>query len=157
LALPVSETSRADELGVAPLTPITDAPGAQEFEVAPLTRVRRIARSFGYAFEGVATIVRTQPNFWIHVCAACAALVLGVVLRLSPVEFAVIVLSITLVLVVESVNTGIETMCDLISPGHHPLVKRAKDVSAAAVLISAAGAVCVALFLFGPRLVSLLR
>ena len=114
-------------------------------------------RSFGYAFEGLETIVRTQPNFWIHAFAACVALVLGVVLRLSRVEMAIIVLCIALVLVVESVNTGIETMCDVISPGHHPLVKRAKDVSAAAVLISALATVVVALLLFGPRLASLLR
>ncbi len=114
-------------------------------------------RSFGYAFEGLETIARTQPNFWVHVCAACLALVLGVVVRLSPVELAMIVLCIALVLVVESVNTGIETICDVISPGHHPLIKRAKDISAAAVLISAAAAVVVALLLFVPRLASLLR
>ena len=52
----------------------------------------------------------------MHVLAACAALALGVVLRLSPVELAIIVLCIALVLVVEAVNSGIETMCDLISP-----------------------------------------
>ena len=105
--------------------------------------MRRIVRSFGYAFEGLATIVRTQPNFWVHVAAAVAALVLGVVLRLSAVELALIVLSIGLVLVVESVNTAIETMCDLVSPGHHPLIKRAKDISAASVLIAALAAVVV--------------
>ena len=122
-----------------------------------MRHLTRIARSFGYAFEGLATIVRTQPNFWVHVSAACAALALGVLLRLSPAEFAIVVLSITLVMVVEAVNSGIETMCDLISPGHHPLIKRAKDISAAAVLIAAAGAVIIALLLFAPRLVSLLR
>jgi diacylglycerol kinase (ATP) len=124
---------------------------------AQRARLGRIARSFGYAFEGLDTIVRTQPNFWVHVCAAGLALALGIVLRLSPAELAIIVLCIALVLVVESVNTGIETMCDLISPGHHPLVKRAKDVSAAAVLIAAAASVVVALLLFGPRLASLWR
>jgi len=125
--------------------------------VSEAPRLRRIARSFGYAFEGLATIVRTQPNFWIHVLAACLALALGLALRLSSGELATIVLSITLVLVVESVNTGIETMCDVISPANHPLIKRAKDVSAAAVLIAAAGAVAIALLLFGPKLLSLLR
>jgi diacylglycerol kinase len=125
--------------------------------VAPLRRLRRIRRSFGYAFEGLATVVRTQPNFWVHVFAACVALGLGLVLRLSPGELAITVLSIALVLVVECINTGIETMCDLISPDHHPLNKRAKDISAAAVLIAAAAAVVVAVLLFGPRLASLLR
>jgi diacylglycerol kinase (ATP) len=134
-------------------SPVSDAPSSEEQVSAP----RRIVRSFGYAFEGLETIARTQPNFWVHVCAACLALVLGVVVRLSPVELAMIVLCIALVLVVESVNTGIETICDVISPGHHPLIKRAKDISAAAVLISAAAAVVVAVLLFVPRLASLLR
>jgi diacylglycerol kinase len=123
----------------------------------PSSRARRIARSFGYAFEGLGTIVRTQPNFWVHVAAAVAAMVLGIELHLAPVELALIVLSIGLVLVVESVNTAIETLCDLVSPGHHPLVKRAKDISAASVLIAAASAVVLAALLFGPRLAGLLH
>jgi diacylglycerol kinase len=117
--------------------------------------VRRIARSFGYAFEGLATLLRTQPNFWIHLLAAGVALGLGVVLRLSPGELVAIVLASALVLVVESVNTALETLCDLVSVEYHPLVKRAKDVSAAAVLLAAAAAIGVAILLFGPRLASL--
>ena len=68
-------------------SPVSDAPSSEEQVSAP----RRIVRSFGYAFEGLETIARTQPNFWVHVCAACLALVLGVVVRLSPVELAMIV------------------------------------------------------------------
>src|SRR5438132_318452 len=62
--------------------------------------VWRIARSFGYACEGLATILRTQPNFWVHLLAGCAALALGAVLHLSPAEMALIVLTIGLVLIV---------------------------------------------------------
>jgi diacylglycerol kinase len=116
-----------------------------------------VVRSFGFAVEGLTTIARTQPNFWVHLLAACLALALGVVLRLSPSELAAIVLTIALVLVVESVNTALETLCDLVSPGHHPLVKQAKDVSAAAVLIAALASVAIALLLFGPRLIALVR
>jgi diacylglycerol kinase len=114
--------------------------------------LRRVVRSFGYAFEGVALMLRTQPNFLVHLAAAGVALVLGVVLRLSPSELALIVLVIALVLVVECVNTALETLCDLVSPGYHPLVKRAKDISAAAVLIAAIASVAVALLLFVPHL-----
>jgi diacylglycerol kinase (ATP) len=114
--------------------------------------VRRIARSFGYAVEGLATMVRTQPNFWIHLAAAVAALGFGVVLRLSPAELAVIVLTIAFVLVIECLNTALETLCDLVSPSFHPLVKRAKDISAGAVLIAAVASVAIALLLFAPHL-----
>jgi diacylglycerol kinase (ATP) len=110
-------------------------------------------RSFGFAFAGLATLVRTQPNFRIHVVAACAALGLGILVRLSVSELALIVLTAGLVLAIEAVNTCLETLCDLVSPTYHPLVKKAKDVGAAAVLISALTAVGVAALLFLPRLI----
>jgi diacylglycerol kinase len=130
-------------------------PASEAPRVAPRPHARRIVRSFGYAFEGLAILLRTQPNFWIHVLAACAALGLGLWLRLSTAELAVLVLTSALVLVVESINTALEALCDLVSPEHHPLVKRAKDVGAAAVLIAAAAAVAVAALLFVPRLAAL--
>ena len=73
-------------------------------------------------------------------------------LRLSPVELALIVLTISVVLAAEALNTALETVCDLVSPAYHPLVKRAKDASAAAVLVTAIGSVLVALLLFVPHL-----
>jgi diacylglycerol kinase len=82
------------------------------------------------------------------------ALALGVALRLSPSELALIVLTIGFVLITECVNTALETLCDLVQPSFHPLVKRAKDVTAGAVLIGALASVGVALLLFGPRLLA---
>ena len=120
-------------------------------------RLRRILRSFGYAFEGLATLLRTQPNFVVHVVAAGLALALGLLVRLGATELAVVVLTIALVLVVESFNSALETLCDLVSPGIHPLIKRAKDISAAAVLLAALAAVGVALLLFVPRLSSVIK
>lgn len=126
--------------------------------VAPAaTPVRRVARSFGYALDGLATMVRTQPNFLVHLAAACAALALGLVLQLSPVELALIVLTVALVLALECVNTALEAVCDLASPEFHPLVKRAKDVAAAAVLVAALAALAVAVCVFGPHLVGMVK
>jgi diacylglycerol kinase len=113
---------------------------------------KRIPRSFGYAFEGLLAILRSTPNFWVHLVAAAVALTLGVVLGLQPAEMALIVLTITLVLVIEAFNTALEALADVASPQYHPLVKRAKDISAAAVLIGAIGAVAIAALLFLPRL-----
>jgi diacylglycerol kinase len=89
--------------------------------------------------------------------AAVLALGLGMALRLSPAELAIVVLTIAFVLVTEAVNTTVETICDVVEPRYHPLVKRAKDIAAAAVLMSAVCAVVVALLLFAPRLIALLR
>jgi diacylglycerol kinase len=119
--------------------------------------LRRVVRSFGYALEGVSVMLRTQPNFLVHLTAAIAAIALGIVVRLSPGELALIVLTVAVVMIVECLNTALETVCDLVSPDFHPLVKRAKDVSAAAVLIGAAAAVIVAVLLFAPHLAALIR
>jgi diacylglycerol kinase len=115
-----------------------------------------VLRSFGYAFEGVSVMLRTQPNFLVHVTAAVVVILLGMIVGLSTVEMALIVLTIGLVLILECVNTALEAVCDLVSPGYHQLVKRAKDVSAAAVLIGAAAAVAIAALLFAPHVLGLL-
>jgi diacylglycerol kinase len=119
-----------------------------------LPAYRRIPRSFGYAFVGLLTILRTTPNFWVHLAAAAIALSLCVVLALPAAEVGVVVLTIALVLVVEAFNTALEALADVASPDYHPLVKRAKDISAAAVLIAALASLAVAAVLFLPRLVN---
>lgn len=120
--------------------------------VARPAGVWRLLRSFGFAFAGLGAALRSQPNFRIHVLAAVVALGAGLALHLSPVEFALLVVCVMLVLASEAMNTALETLCDLVSPGYHPLVKRAKDTAAAAVLITAIGAVVVAGLLLLPRL-----
>jgi diacylglycerol kinase len=113
---------------------------------------KRIPRSFGYAFEGLLAILRTTPNFWLHLLAAVLAVAASVLLSLPPAEIALVVAVIALVLVVESFNTALEALADVASPTYHPLIKRAKDISAAAVLIAALASVAVAALLFLPRL-----
>jgi diacylglycerol kinase len=125
--------------------------------VAQPPKLRRVVRSFGYAFEGLGTMLRTQPNFLVHVTAAVVVVALGVLVHLSLAEFAIVVVTIAVVLIVECLNTALEAVCDLVSPGFHPLVKRAKDVSAAAVLIGAAASVVIAVLLFAPHVAALLR
>ena len=80
-------------------------------------------------------------------------MVAGVLLRLPAAAWAIVFLTITLVVGAELLNSAVESVVDLVSPGEHPLAKRAKDVAAAAVLVAAAGAVavgiCLALWLGG--------
>ena len=75
-----------------------------------------------------------------HFIAALAVLLAALFLRVSPVEFALLALSILFVLFAELINTAVEAVVDLVSPGFHPLAKAAKDTAAGAVLIAACGA-----------------
>jgi len=75
-----------------------------------------------------------------HFISALAVLLAVLFLRVSPVEFALLALSILFVLFAELINTAVEAVVDLVSPGFHPLAKTAKDTAAGAVLIAACGA-----------------
>jgi diacylglycerol kinase (ATP) len=75
-----------------------------------------------------------------HFIAALVMLLVALFLRVSAVEFALLALSIMFVLFAELINTSIEAVVDLVSPGIHPLAKTAKDTAAGAVLIAAGGA-----------------
>jgi diacylglycerol kinase (ATP) len=114
-------------------------------------------KSFRYAFTGWWHVIRTQQNAWIHAVASLFAVVLSFWLHLSRVEWAVIILTIALVWTAEFLNTALEAVVDLTSPGKHELAKVGKDVGAAAVLIAAVASVFVGLLIFGPPLWELVR
>lgn len=76
----------------------------------------------------------------VHFIAALVVLLVALFLRVSPIEFALLALSILFVLFAELINTAVEAVVDLASPGFHPLAKTAKDTAAGAVLIAACGA-----------------
>ena len=114
-----------------------------------------MVRSFGYAIEGLAYLVRTQRNFRIHLVAAAVAVAAGVSSRLSPVEWAILIVTIAFVMMAEGLNTGIEIAVSLASPEQRPEAKAAKDIAAGAVLLAAIASVAVGLALFGPRVIAL--
>ena len=94
----------------------------------------------------------TQPNARIHAVATVCVVALGAWLGLSSTEWAILALTIGFVWTAEFINTALEAMIDLASPGIHPLAKVGKDVSAAAVLVSAIISVVVGLLVLGPPL-----
>ena len=114
-------------------------------------------RSFVYAWNGIVYAVRTQRNMRVHIALAVIAVALGVALRISPIEFAMIFVAITGVFITEMINTVAEACVDLSTQTYHPLARAAKDVAAGAVLVSSILAVVIALFVYLPHLWSLLR
>ncbi|MCE9521492.1 MAG: diacylglycerol kinase family protein [Alphaproteobacteria bacterium] len=112
-------------------------------------------KSLGFAFTGIATMIRTQHNAWIHLASTLTVVSAGIWFGVSREEWAWLVLAIVAVWTAEALNTAFELMCDVASPEFHPLVKQAKDVAAGAVLIAAFGATIVGLLVFAPRLIVL--
>lgn len=112
---------------------------------------------FGHAFRGLWYAIRTQRNARVHVSVAILAILLGIVLRISAVEFAMVFVAITGVFLAEMFNTVFELCVDLASPDYHPLAKIAKDVAAGAVLLSAMLSIVIGIFVFVPHLWGLLH
>ena len=109
-------------------------------------------RSMRYALSGVAHLVRTQPNAWIHLAATVAVLLLASYLRVSAAGWCWLIAAMAGVWMAEALNTAVELLADATCPEHHPLIGRAKDVAAGGVLLAAAGAVGIGVLVFGPLL-----
>lgn len=114
--------------------------------------IRSRTKSFFYAFQGWWYVIRTQKNAWFHAVATIAVILVCLWLQISPLEWAVILLTISMVWTAEFFNTAIETIVDLTSPNKNQLAKISKDVGAAAVLITAATSVIIGFIILGPPL-----
>lgn len=113
---------------------------------------RQRALSFKYAIEGLVTAMRDQPNLIIQFCIAAIVLALGFYFQISKAEWLAITLTIGFVITFELTNTAIEEIVDSFTNQVHPAAKKAKDVSAAAVLFAATTAIVVGLIIFLPHI-----
>ncbi len=107
-------------------------------------------RSFGYAFGGLATLLREQPHAQLHLLATLLVVSAGWWLQLSRGDWQVLLLTVALVWLAEALNTALEYLCDAVHPQQHPLIGKAKDVAAAGVLLCALFALLQAVLIFGP-------
>ena len=134
------------------MTPRSDA----EFEAerigspsrARRVDLRRTLYSFRHAGRGFAWALSSQANLRVHFVAAAVVLVAALLLRFSAIELVALVLCFTIVIAAELFNTTLEVLIDYAWPEHHPMIGRAKDVAAAAVLVAAVGALIVGILLF---------
>lgn len=108
-------------------------------------------QSFEYAGRGLVAAMASQRTMRIHVLVACAVSAGVLWLELPPSNTAVLVVAMAGVLAVELLNTAVEVVVDMHAGGRHDaLAERAKDMSAAAVLVAAVGAAIVGLVVLGP-------
>lgn len=110
-------------------------------------------KSIHFALSGLWLMVRTQHNAWVHLAATALVFLAGFCLHISMIDWRWLVVAVVLVWIGETLNTAFEHLCDVVSPQFHASVKRSKDIAAGAVLICAAGAVCIGVTVFWPYLV----
>ena len=118
--------------------------------------IRRLVNSFKYAVSGIINAYKTEQNLLVHTIIAVIVIVVGILLKLSTIEFAIVALVIGFVIVSEMFNTSIEYTVDMAMPSKHPLAKIAKDVASGACLLSAITSVAVGLLIYLPKIIDVL-
>ncbi len=109
-------------------------------------------RSFRFAFTGLADLILSEHNFRIHLIVLILVIAAGFLFGISPAEWIAVIVVSAIVMISEALNSSLEQLADLISPGQNEKVKKAKDMAAAAVLIAALASVITGLIIFLPRL-----
>lgn len=110
------------------------------------------AKSFSHAGRGVYIFIKTTHNSWIQILFSVILIGLGIFFRITNIEWAILIISSMILIIVEAINTAIEIDIDLTSPTYHPYAKDTKDVAAGAVLITSIMTLSVSLIILLPYL-----
>lgn len=117
---------------------------------------KKLRNSFKYAFEGVHRELKEEQNLKIHILIMILVIIAGFTLKLSPMEWIICIILFGFVIALELINTAIELTVDLAMPEIHPKAKAAKDIAAAAVLVSATCSIIIGVIIFLPKIINLL-
>lgn len=112
---------------------------------------------FLYAKQGIVEIVKKEHNFQIHLFAGIITVLFSFIVKLSYIEWAIIILTMSSVFITEMINSVVERIIDYVKPEYHIQAKIIKDVAAGAVLVSALTAVIIGLLIFIPKIVELVN
>ncbi|HRG03383.1 MAG: diacylglycerol kinase family protein [Paludibacteraceae bacterium] len=118
--------------------------------------MKRLLKSFVFAWQGIKAVFSSEQNMKIHVAVAITVIFFGFVFSISSAEWISVVICIGLVFSAEMFNTAFETLVDKVSPDKDPLAGKTKDIAAGAVLLAAIISVVVGIIIFLPKLINLI-
>lgn len=110
-------------------------------------------KSFKYAFNGLYLLLKNEHNSRIHFLAMILVVLMCFIYDVSVIEKCILVICIGFVFAMELVNSAIESLCDFVSTTNHDLIKKAKDMAAAGVLVAAIVSVIIAFYIFIPKII----
>ena len=112
-----------------------------------------VLKSFKYAFRGISYVLKTSRNFKIQLIFAVTSLIIGFLLQISHSNYVILIATIMSVLILEMLNTSIESIVDLVvKKEFSSLAKISKDTSAGAVLLASINSVIIAIYIFVPKI-----
>lgn len=117
--------------------------------------IKKFINSFKYPISGLRYAYKNEQNLEVDIGVAVLVVILGFLFKISISEWAILTVTVGLVISFELINTALEAVVDLITDKYHPLAKVAKDTSAAAVLVLAIVSIIEGLIIFLPKIISL--
>ena len=110
-----------------------------------------------HSIDGIFLVIKQERNIKIQLCFALFAVIMGIITKISSIEWLILVITICLVLYAELMNTALENTVDLITEEFNEKAKLAKDISSGAVLICAIMSVIVGIIIFLPKLLVMIN
>ncbi|MFQ9315910.1 diacylglycerol kinase family protein [Dysgonomonas sp. Marseille-Q5470] len=117
--------------------------------------LKKRSKSALYALNGLRVLFLEEHNSRIHIAIVIVVVTGGFLLKISNTEWLVICILIALVFSLEIINSAIENICDYISPQWNEVIKKVKDLAAAAVFVSSVISVICGAIIFLPKLYNL--
>jgi len=117
--------------------------------------MKRFIKSFKHSLNGIKKAYREEPNFRIHVFFALIALIFSILFKISEIEWFFILIMITIVFVLEIINSIFERTIDMVKPKMNEYVRDMKDMMAASVLVAAITAIIIGTVIFLPKIIIL--
>lgn len=114
--------------------------------------MKKLIKSFKYAFEGILIGIKEEQNMKIHITIMILVIIFGIMLKINTTEWIICILLFGLVISMELMNTAIENTVNLITKEKNQQAKIAKDVAAGAVLVSAIVSAIIGLMIFVPKI-----
>jgi len=113
---------------------------------------RRMLKSIGYSFEGLKYAYKYEQSMLVHVFFSALAVILGIILQINLVDWAIVFIALGTILGVELVNTSIEAIVDLVTLEKKSLAKIAKDCGSAATFVLSVVAIVACLIVYAPHI-----
>ncbi len=123
---------------------------AKKVRDAPRFSLYGRVKSVSYALNGIGFMLRTQHNAWLHAASTVAVILLALYVDVDAGDWRWLIAAMAMVWVAETINTAVEYVCDVVSPGFHQAVQHAKDIAAGAVLIAALAAAIIGVLTLWP-------
>ena len=114
-------------------------------------------RGVGYCLEGIAYTFKDEKNFRIEIILGIIAVIVSFILKISLIEWVIVIFLINMVLVLELINTAFESMVDLYTQEYNKIAKATKDVIAGAVLVTCLFSVVIAILIYVPKILELIK